>query len=295
MGLLQLARLLLALAAPCMAAEAPGVGRPILVGGDRDYPPYGFLDKDGQPAGFNVDLTRAIAEVMGMRVEFRLDAWAGMRQALMAGTLDILPGMSVSSERAQVVDFAPHAIVNHAIFARRKTPAVASLDELAGHAVVVHNAGLMHDILAAKGFERNLILTDTPADALRLLDRHREADGDFTLSGIAYGRMRQQLPAILDDLHEGALRIKRIVNDLKAFARQEEGASKALVDGNDTSRKAVRLLENTIRKCTDRFSTRYEADLPMVWANSQRIEQVVVNRVLKACRHLPAAQEGQPA
>jgi len=46
----------------------------VVVGGDRDYPPYEFLDSNGQPAGFNVDLTRAIAKVMGMRVEFRLGA-----------------------------------------------------------------------------------------------------------------------------------------------------------------------------------------------------------------------------
>jgi polar amino acid transport system substrate-binding protein len=40
----------------------------IIVGGDRDYPPYEFLDKNGNPAGYNVELTRAIAEVMGIKV-----------------------------------------------------------------------------------------------------------------------------------------------------------------------------------------------------------------------------------
>ena len=37
---------------------APAVQKPpqkvpaIIVGGDRDYPPYEFIDKDGQPAGY---------------------------------------------------------------------------------------------------------------------------------------------------------------------------------------------------------------------------------------------------
>src|SRR5512138_1030893 len=26
---------------------------PIIVGGDRDYPPYEFIDSDGKPAGYN--------------------------------------------------------------------------------------------------------------------------------------------------------------------------------------------------------------------------------------------------
>ena len=81
-------------AAPAQAI--PGSGRPVIVGGDRDYPPYEFLDQNGQPAGYNVDLTRAIAEVMGMRVEFRLGAWDEMRTALAEGRVDILQGMSFS-------------------------------------------------------------------------------------------------------------------------------------------------------------------------------------------------------
>ena len=50
------------------SAEPPGVLRSLLVGGYRDYPPYEFLDKSGKPAGFNVDLTRAVAETMCMQV-----------------------------------------------------------------------------------------------------------------------------------------------------------------------------------------------------------------------------------
>lgn len=85
--------------------NAPPVS--IIVGGDRDYPPYEFLDKDGKPAGFNVDLTRAIAEVMGMRVEFRFGGWSEMRDALMTGKVDVLQGISYSDERAQTLAFSP--------------------------------------------------------------------------------------------------------------------------------------------------------------------------------------------
>src|SRR6185369_17484298 len=103
-----------------IAAEVPKKDPSvIIVGGDRDYPPYEFIDKDGQPAGYNVELTRAIAEVMGIKVEFRLGGWAGMRDALQSGKIDVLQGMSYSEERAREVDFSlPHTIVNHAVFAR---------------------------------------------------------------------------------------------------------------------------------------------------------------------------------
>ncbi|HET9554411.1 MAG TPA: transporter substrate-binding domain-containing protein [Anaeromyxobacteraceae bacterium] len=162
-----LAAALLLAAATAARAELPAV---IVVGGDRDYPPYEFLGPDGKPAGYDVDLTRAIAEVMGMKVEIRLGAWSAQREALAAGRIDALEGLSWSEARARDFDFAPpHTVVHHAIFARRETPAVGSIEALRGHAVVVHRGGYMDDTLTAAGQGGSLLRTDTPADALRLL------------------------------------------------------------------------------------------------------------------------------
>ena len=73
--------------------------QPIVVGGDRDYPPYEFINTNGKPDGFNVELTRAIADVMGMDVTFQLGGWSEMRNALQTGAVDLLQGMSQSSLR----------------------------------------------------------------------------------------------------------------------------------------------------------------------------------------------------
>lgn len=453
------------------AKPIPGIDRPIIVGGDRDYPPYEFLDKNGQPAGYNVDLTRAIAEVMGMRVEFRLGAWNEMRTALAEGRVDILQGMSFSEERLQEVDFTPpHTTVNHAVFARKGTPAVASLEDLRGSVIALHKGGIMHDTIRQMGFEQDLLFSDTPADALRLLaagrcdfavtamlpgmyiirenhldnveavakgvatvrygyavkkgndvllgrfseglaildqtgkyeeirlkwlgvlegqrihwretlrslslifiplllllggsvfwthtlrqkvaertrslttaldqlhrhqqqlvqadkmaalgvlvsgvaheinnpnglillnipllkkaqadamrilDEYARSQGSFTLGGLPYERMRGELPAMLEEMQEGAQRIKRIVNDLKDFGRIDEGGDRTPVDLSDAVAKALRLVEPNIKKATDRFTVRLERDLPTVLGSTQRIEQVVINLVLNACQALP--------
>lgn len=42
-------------------AEWPSV----IVAGDDNYPPYEFLDANGNPAGFNVELTQAIPLLWG--------------------------------------------------------------------------------------------------------------------------------------------------------------------------------------------------------------------------------------
>ena len=76
----------------------------IIVGGNKDYPPYEFIDEDGKAAGYNVDLTKAIANIMGMKVEFRLGNWRDVRNALDSGEVDVLQGMSFSEGRSRVVD-----------------------------------------------------------------------------------------------------------------------------------------------------------------------------------------------
>ncbi len=452
-------------------ASVPGRGKAVIVGGDRDYPPYEFLDADGQPKGYNVDLSRAIGEVMGMKVEFRLGSWSTMRHALQTGEVDILQGMSYSEARLDEVDFTPpHTIVNHAIFARDGTPAVATLEDLRGRKVIVHRGGIMHDTLRRMGCEQDLILTPTPADGLRLLasgegdyavvamlpgiyiirENHldnlhavarsvatmrygyavkkgneellarfseglailrktgrydeirrkwlgvlesggpdwrvlglavgaiavplllllggiflwnrslrRKVDertaslqsameelsrnqqqlvqadkmaalgilvsgvaheinnpgglillnlpllkkafadardvldeteaerGDLTIGGLPYARMREEIPRILEETQAAALRIKRIVNDLREFSRRDEAPDMSPVDLNEAVAMAVRLVETTIRKHTDGFSCSMAVDLPLVKGNLNRLEQVVVNLVLNACQALP--------
>ena len=175
---------LLALACAACAAVAPrpargqplspeltaNPSRVVVVGASPAYPPYESMDRDGRAVGYNVDLTRAIAEVMGMTVEFRFGRWAELRAALMRGEIDILQGISYSDERARILDFAPpHAIVHHAIFARRDGPKASALDDLRGREVIVFGGGIMDEMLTARGLGDRLVRTGTPADALRLL------------------------------------------------------------------------------------------------------------------------------
>jgi polar amino acid transport system substrate-binding protein len=163
----------LALAVPAAGAAGAEVGAPgpaVVVGGDRSYPPYEFLDQDGRPAGYNVDLTRAIARTMGLHVEIRLGRWAEMRRALEERRLEALEGMSFSEERAREVDFTPpHTIVHHSVFARRGSPPVASLAELAGKEVLVLRGGIDHDTLLRQYPAVRAIPVDTHADVLLAL------------------------------------------------------------------------------------------------------------------------------
>ena len=104
---------------PATAQEAATEKRTIVLGGGNDFPPYEYLDADGQPAGFNVEIVEAVARVMGVKAEIRITSWVNARRALRERRVDALQGMFQMAERENEVSFSiPYWTVGQAIFAR---------------------------------------------------------------------------------------------------------------------------------------------------------------------------------
>ncbi len=53
-----------------------------------NYSPYTFVNTQGQPAGFSVDLMQAVAQTMGIQVAIRVDTWDHALEALQNGGID---------------------------------------------------------------------------------------------------------------------------------------------------------------------------------------------------------------
>ena len=165
------------LASLCFAAVGHGARNSatprntIVVGGDHNFPPYEFIDKNGSPAGYNVELTRAIAEVMGLQVEIRLGPWGEMRKALEDGEIDILQGVAFTEERTKIFDFSlPHAMLYQSIWTRRDDSRIRSLDAMRGKEVIVMRRSVMHDFVLENNLGGAVVQTDTLAEALTLLN-----------------------------------------------------------------------------------------------------------------------------
>ncbi len=150
--------------------ESASPERALLIGGDHNYPPYEYLNEFGLPAGYNVELTQAVARVMGLDINIRLASWGEMRQALQRGNIDLLMGMAHTQERLKLVDFSiPHAKVHQSIWVRKENLGIRSLADLAGKEVIVMKGSVMHDFMLEREIPANLFLVQTLADALNLL------------------------------------------------------------------------------------------------------------------------------
>jgi ABC-type amino acid transport substrate-binding protein len=92
----------------------------IVVGTAVDYPPFEYYDAGFQLDGFDPALLRAIAQQLGVEVEFVDLAFDGLGQALVLGQIDVaISALSETPERARLIDFTnPYFVSTDAYLTR---------------------------------------------------------------------------------------------------------------------------------------------------------------------------------
>ena len=102
-------------------ATAPASAETVRIGTEGAYPPFNFMDENGQLQGFDVDIAQALCEAAGFECEFIIQDWDGIIPGLLAEKYDaIVASMSITEERKQVVDFTNKYYQTPAKFVQRK-------------------------------------------------------------------------------------------------------------------------------------------------------------------------------
>jgi PAS domain S-box-containing protein len=155
-------------------------------------------------------------------------------------------------------------------------------------------SGVAHEVNNPNNFImlNSPILKEAWDNALPILQKYYEENGDFILGGMKYSEMRENIPTLFSGISDGAKRIKQIVADLKNYVRDNTADLTQSVDINEVLKSAVTLLSNMIKKSTNHFSIEYGKHLPLLKGNFQRLEQVMINLVQNACQALPDAKKG---
>lgn len=91
---------------------------------DANFPPFAYIDKTGQPGGFDVDAMNWIAKEIGAEVTHQPIEWDGIITSLLTKKIDIIAsGMSITEERAKQVAFSiPYWVIKQVMVAKKGSP-----------------------------------------------------------------------------------------------------------------------------------------------------------------------------
>ena len=129
-------------------------------------------------------------------------------------------------------------------------------------------------------------LADVWNDLLPFLDNYSKENKNFRIAGLMYSEVRDEVTMIINGIKEGSLRIKKIVQTLKDFARKDPGNLDQMVIISDVIDASVTILTSLIKKHTDQFSVDLKEKLPPIKGNIQQVEQVIINLISNACHAL---------
>ncbi|WP_075880981.1 EAL domain-containing protein [Vreelandella massiliensis] len=164
-------------AVPAYAAE-PGLqlsyaekayleaNEPIVFVSQRAYPPFEFVDDQGERQGMMVELAHWIATEAGFHAQFSHTDFSAAQAQVQNGNADVLTSFFYSESRDQTFDFTQTIFeVPAAIFVRADRPDIARLSDLDGRRVATQRDDYAEEYLAESDIDVELVATRNFAEA----------------------------------------------------------------------------------------------------------------------------------
>lgn len=140
---------------------------------DNDYPPFNYLDEEGDLTGFNVDLMRAICDELSVECSIRTVSWSRLLPSLKEGEADaVIASIRISEQTLKEVDFTDSYYHTPARFVALKSNPVKAItpETLSGKKIGVID-GTAHEVYLGDFFTQSAVVSfgsmDEAKSALR--------------------------------------------------------------------------------------------------------------------------------
>lgn len=149
------------------------------------FPPFNYINEQGQPAGFDVDIAKALCEVLKTECEIIIVPRAQMLPKLAAGDFEIIiASMAETPERLQLAEFSdPYYRSPQAFIGRPNSGILEVTPTTIRGKVVVAQRGTIYSEYLNKHYQDSAIikLTETSAAAFQALAK---GEADLVLTDV---------------------------------------------------------------------------------------------------------------
>lgn len=125
------------LALTLTACGSKSEGRTFTVGFDAEFPPYGYMDDNGEYVGFDLDLAEEVCKRNGWELVKRPIDWNSKDMELTSGNIDCIWNGFTMNGREDDYTWSDPYIDNSQVFVVAKDSGIATMADLAGKAVGV--------------------------------------------------------------------------------------------------------------------------------------------------------------
>ncbi len=144
---------------------------PLVYEDSWDLWPYAYLNDNGDPVGYNIDLLKLIFKRLGIPYQIKLRPTSLALNDLKAGRADVMCGMDAHFHN----DYALYGksviqIFTHSVLHRKSEPVtVKTVEDLAHQKVLVHDGSFSHHLMIRHGWGNNAVPYNDMQQAVHLL------------------------------------------------------------------------------------------------------------------------------
>lgn len=131
------------------------------VGFDAEYPPYGYMDENGEYTGFDLELAQAVCELEGWTLEKKPINWDSKDMELNSGSIDCIWNGFTMNGREEDYTFSVPYVDNSQVIVVAENSGITALTDLAGKTVGVQAASAALDVLQSEEEGGQKALSDT--------------------------------------------------------------------------------------------------------------------------------------
>ena len=141
------------------AAAATTERTTFVVGFDAEYPPYGYMDDNGEYTGFDLELAQAVCDMEGWELTKTPIDWDSKDMELNSGSIDCIWNGFTMNGREDAYTWSDPYCDNSQVIVVAKDSGINTLEDLAGKTVGVQAASAALDVLSDE--EQQKALADT--------------------------------------------------------------------------------------------------------------------------------------